>query len=89
MPNDYAFRPVVPEKIFKYLLRGPKKDQPLYLNTSESPGPNDASYQVRIKLALCFLRRSFHEKIDRRTTDEYLQTCNELNKTNWINLSYA
>jgi len=80
MPNVNAFRPVVHEKkIFEDLsklsllcpLLGPKRGQPLYLNKSDSPSSKHVSYQLWLKLAKWFLRRSrLKEKVDaRRTTD--------------------
>jgi len=39
-------------------LLGPKRGQPLYLNKSESPSLKHDSFQVWLKLAKWFLRRS-------------------------------
>jgi len=56
MPNINAFRPVVHEKkifinIFLILpLLGPKRDQPIYLNKSESPSPKYVSSQSLVKI---------------------------------------
>jgi len=81
MPNIKAFQPVVHEKkMFEDLtkfslfcpLLGPKGGQPLYLNKSEFPYAKHVSYQVWLKLAMWFLRRSrLKEKADvGRTTDD-------------------
>jgi len=63
MPNINAFWPVVHEKkifedLSKLSLFCPKRGQPLYLNISEFPSPKHDSYQVWLKLAQWFLRRS-------------------------------
>jgi len=63
MPNINAFWTVVHEKkifedLSKFSLFGPKRDQPLYLNMSESPSSKHVSCQVWLILAQWFLRRS-------------------------------
>jgi len=79
MPNINAFQPVVhKKKIFEDFsklslfcpLLGPKRGQPLYLNKSEFTSPKHVSYQVWLKLALWFLRRSrLKKKVDAGRTD--------------------
>jgi len=53
-----------------YPLLGPKRGHPFYLNISESPSPKHVFYQVWLKLANWFVRRShLKEKVDERRTD--------------------
>jgi len=79
MPDINALRPVVHEKnIFEDLtevsffcpLFASKSGQHLYFNKSESPSPKHVSYQVWLKLAYWFLRRShLNQKVDAGGTD--------------------
>jgi len=77
MPNINAFRPVIHGTTiyqnFPYFAPywAQKGASPLYLNKSESPCSKYVSYQLWLKLAWWFLRRSrLKEKVDDgQTTD--------------------